>query len=430
MHKLSKLFTLIPLLGMLTGCASNDPSPANQRKFNRLTDVEYNTLDDVVYYGEGQGRNCPSTGNVNIFVVPVQFADFPADEIGKYYNGETVGNRYAKRHLEGAEERAGRGKEAAKEDIRKVYFGDANETQWHSLRSYYLEASYGRLAFDGLVADWYDVYTDFETQEIVTAAEWANASSAAALANFILKDYTDETVKKYHEFLNPDGTFMFNSAKEFLQYFDSNEDGYFDLIEIVYSAPFYAATYDDKNKGTPIDNDKFWAYCGGAGRYATGRKDEPVLNKYAFQSYYTFVEGGLWYDKTDETGQTREVWRSWTCEEICDGTMKVDAHTVTHETGHGLGIPDYYDYNNSYNPAGKVDMMDHNIGDHNSHSKALYGWVEPIIVTGPTQVTIRSFVETGDCIYVPYRGYFNDHKHEGYTFHTEYLAIELYPNWR
>ena len=421
MYKIRKIVTLIPLLAMLCGC-SDDPSPKNQRVFNRETEIEYNTLNDVAYYGEGIGGLCPSTGEVHVLVVPVEFSDYPADEIGKYYNGELTKN--GKMAKKAAEEDwgKGRGKEAAREDIRKVYFGEPEETQWHSLASYYRESSYGHLNFSGLVAEWYQAYTDFETQDWCTAYDWAKKSSAQSLCAFILKDYSDDLTKKYQEFKKEDGTPMFNTAKEFLQYFDSNSDGYLDLIEVVYSAPYYATYTDDSGKEKPIDNDKFWAYCGSAAGANEGRVDAPVMNKYAFQSYYTIIEGGHW--GTNTLGNPE--WKAWTPKEISDGIAKVDAHTITHETGHGLGLPDYYDYDYQRNPAGKVDMMDNNVGDHNSHSKALYGWVDPIIVTGPTQVKIRSFTDTGDCIYVPYRGYFNNHTREGITFHTEYLAIELY----
>ncbi|RLE06830.1 hypothetical protein DRZ78_04010, partial [Candidatus Aerophobetes bacterium] len=58
-------------------------------------------------------------------------------------------------------------------------------------------------------------------------------------------------------------------------------------------------------------------------------------------------------------------------------------HTVIHETGHALGLPDYYDYDPSIGPAGGVgglDMMDANWGDHNAFSKWLLDWVTPTII--------------------------------------------------
>jgi len=59
-----------------------------------------------------------------------------------------------------------------------------------------------------------------------------------------------------------------------------------------------------------------------------------------------------------------------------------------HETGHLLGLPDYYDYDVSTGPKGGVggwDMMDANWGDHNAFSKYLLGWIDPLVVNSGTR---------------------------------------------
>ena len=58
-------------------------------------------------------------------------------------------------------------------------------------------------------------------------------------------------------------------------------------------------------------------------------------------------------------------------------------HPVIHETGHGLGLADYYDYKEAIGPkggCGGLDMMDHNWGDHNSFSKWLLDWISPTVI--------------------------------------------------
>ncbi len=53
---------------------------------------------------------------------------------------------------------------------------------------------------------------------------------------------------------------------------------------------------------------------------------------------------------------------------------------VIHETGHALGLPDYYDYDETIGPDGGVgglDQMDANWGDHNCFSKYVLGWLTP-----------------------------------------------------
>ena len=410
--KIIYLLSVIPMVFGIAGCSNDSPSPNNQRKFH--DEAEVNTLFDVIVKGEKAGHFCPSTGNSKVLVVPIEFSDYPADEIGKYYNSETTNNKRPKKFT-GDDAGAGRGAEAAREDIRKVYFGKSEETYWHSLSSYYREASYGKQNFTGLVAPWFKAYTNFETMEWCTAKQWADGNSAAATAATILSYYTNERMKKYHEFKNEDGSYMFNSGTEFLQYFDSDKDGVIDIVEMVYSAPFYATYTNDKGEDVPIDNEKFWAYCGGVSN--NGNKNKPELGKWAWQSYYTIVEGGV-----TENGKHR----AWTCKEISDGVAKVDGHTIIHETGHAMGLDDYYDYDYKRQPSHSVDMMAYNVGDHNAHSKSLLGWVDPIVVTGPTQVTVRSFTDTGDCIYIPYRGYYEDNPKYGNSFNTEYIAVELY----
>jgi len=56
---------------------------------------------------------------------------------------------------------------------------------------------------------------------------------------------------------------------------------------------------------------------------------------------------------------------------------------VIHETGHALGVPDYYDYDSTVGPRGGVgglDMMHGNIGDHNCFSKWMLDWITPVYV--------------------------------------------------
>jgi M6 family metalloprotease-like protein len=56
-----------------------------------------------------------------------------------------------------------------------------------------------------------------------------------------------------------------------------------------------------------------------------------------------------------------------------------------------LGLPDYYDYDDTTGPKGGVggwDMMDYNGGDHNAFSKYLLGWIDPLVIRSGTQKII------------------------------------------
>ena len=76
---------------------------------------------------------------------------------------------------------------------------------------------------------------------------------------------------------------------------------------------------------------------------------------------------------------------------------------VIHETGHALGLPDYYDYDGDVGPDGGVggfDMMDANRGDHNCFSKWLLGWVEPTVIAYTDDVVTLGDTTTTDCVLV------------------------------
>lgn len=424
--KLVSVLALLPLVAICASCGEIKPSPDNQRKFRDQKEI--NTIDQVLVNGEHAGRRCPSKGNTRVLVIPVEFTDYPAETyvdeggitrygIGTFWNSETNGSKPVKHYKEGSSTEpagSGRSKADSLEDIRKVYFGKPEETTWHSLRSYYQSASYGNQNFEGLVAPWQQAFVNSETYKWCSAAEFTaghesdNGQVVSFISDLIYRMYRSG----YKQFKDEHGDQMFSNGTEFLKYFDSDQDGCLDVVEVVYSAPFYASGED----GKPLSNETFWAFCGGTG--STGNRNEPELSKWAWQSYYTTVEGG--------TFNSDGSWRAWTCEEIANGTAKPDGHTIVHETGHAQGLDDYYDYDYSLSPAAGVDMMDHNVGDHNAHSKALLGWTNPIVVTNPTTVTLRSFTDTGDSVMVPMRGFLDSHKDTGNTLYQEYISLEYY----
>lgn len=79
-----------------------------------------------------------------------------------------------------------------------------------------------------------------------------------------------------------------------------------------------------------------------------------------------------------------------------------DPLVLIHETGHALGLPDYYDYEPLVGNAGGVgglDMMDGNWGDHNAFSKFMLGWLDPVTVSaGADSGTLRPSDANPDAI--------------------------------
>ncbi|MCX6874983.1 MAG: M6 family metalloprotease domain-containing protein [Verrucomicrobia bacterium] len=80
-------------------------------------------------------------------------------------------------------------------------------------------------------------------------------------------------------------------------------------------------------------------------------------------------------------------------------------NVIIHETGHALGIPDYYDYDGNVGPDGGVgglDMMDGNRGDHNCFSKWTLGWLTPTMVGsyGSQTLQLRASGTYEDCVMI------------------------------
>jgi M6 family metalloprotease-like protein len=75
---------------------------------------------------------------------------------------------------------------------------------------------------------------------------------------------------------------------------------------------------------------------------------------------------------------------SWQWESYDYPAGSFSPKVLIHETGHALGLPDYYDYDPNTGPDGGVgglDMMAGNYGDHNSFSKFVLDWLTPTVIS-------------------------------------------------
>jgi len=265
------------------------------------------------------------------------------------------------------------------ESIKKSFgAGDTTNSYWVSLKEYYKLSSYGLLDMDIIVPDeWYEC--GMTIKEINTLDVNDGAANTAGVEKVMGEAYS-----WYKSKYNSDGTEL-----------DSDEDGYVDAVWCIYSCPDYQS--DTRlQKYDPT----CWAYTYSASNEPD--KASPTINAFSWASYTFLYEG--------------------------DGSNGQDAHTIIHETGHLLGLDDYYDYNVSYSgrsysgaaPMGLVDMMDANIIDHCAYSKFVLGWVNPFLADKAGSITISPTSSSGDCIIVPTSNGWN-----GSPF-DEYLMVELY----
>ena len=162
--------------------------------------------------------------------------------------------------------------------------------------------------------------------------------------------------------------------------YDSDNDGYVDGVWLVYME-------DIHNSLTINVQNPFWPFTGNA-TLPPGDKENPVLNTFAWVGLTH-----LWGNYADS-----------------DYVSKIgfDPHVIEHETGHMLGLSDYYSYSSSstadgtYSPLGKLDLMDRGFGDHNPYSKMLLGWSRPYLILDDCEIEIPSSQLKDSFFLLPY----------------------------
>jgi len=117
---------------------------------------------------------------------------------------------------------------------------------------------------------------------------------------------------------------------------------------------------------------------------------------------------------------------SWQWEYCVGCRQTFDPIVVMHETGHGLGLPDYYDYDPDVGPDGGVgglDMMHGNWGDHNSFSKWVLEWLTPTVVaTGSQSLMLSPSGKSKDAVLIMPGATFSDPFREFFIAQNRYRA--------
>ncbi|MFA5421438.1 MAG: hypothetical protein WC344_01410 [Bacilli bacterium] len=255
-------------------------------------------------------------------------------------------------------------------DIDILFNGTPAQTNyWESVSSFYDKSSYGNLTLSFAIADKYDTgYTAAQ------AAALDTSETQYFSTNLVRKAVTDY---KAH-----------NGGNSSTQQFDDDDDGFIDAVWMIYSAPNYSNSPTIQSISEDYWAYVYWDYNQTPSTYG------PTANVYAWASYDFMYEGG--------------------------GTTRVDGHTYIHETGHLLGLDDYYNYDedSTYKPTGAIDMMDYNVTDHNAWSKMALGWLKPFVVTGNAEITIDPVESSGDAVLIA-------DDWNGTSF-DEFLLLELY----
>lgn len=264
--------------------------------------------------------------------------------------------------------------------IEKTFFGTSTDTSWESLASYYEKSSFGQLKLSGKVSDWFDCgYTANELVALKGSGENAN-----------YYDPTWTVLEKAVAWYKKNNTDIAD--------FDNDKDGVLDGVWLVYSAPDYSN--NRRIFSSEALQNLFWAYTyWDYDVFGQGSVVDPVAINYCWASFDFMNEGY--------------------------GTSGLDAHTYIHETGHLLGLEDYYvasskENTSNYGPMGGIDMMDENVIDHNAFSKFALGWLQPFLVKGECSLTLKPSSSSGECVLIPTGDGWN-----GSAF-DEYMLLEYY----
>lgn len=263
------------------------------------------------------------------------------------------------------------------DDLNIAFNGDSSQLDFESLQSFYQKSSFDQLNITADVHGYYranepstyyqDLYDKYWATDPNTG-EWLYDDTESSLSD---SDIIQEVLNYY------------DAEIDYSQY-DANGDGYIDGIYIIYTHP---VSWND-------GSDLWWAY----------------------QYYYAYNN-----DTFDGMYADYYVWSG--SEFFTYSSDAIDARTIIHETGHMLGLEDYYDYdtsdaNNNSGGLGGADMMDATHGDHGPFSKILLGWITPLVVENPAQVDLSAYENTGEVILL------TDHWNN--TIFDEYLLISFY----
>lgn len=264
--------------------------------------------------------------------------------------------------------------------INKAFFGDSTSLNFESVHSYYYKSSFGQLDIKGGTTGYFSPATVDSSYNTMSGYNEDGVFNLPQLAlNWAEKEYN------------------INLAD-----YDSNHDGYVDGIWFIY---LHSAS---------STNSMTWAFTSSTNAVNNDVSTKPIANCFGWASI-DFINDNF-SSRYSPSFENKEC----------------DAHVLIHETGHMLGLKDYYSYagnSTNYAPLGKADMMDNNVGDQNPYSKLYLNWVTPYIVYGDCTITIPSSQAKNSLIIIP-----NDEKEfkknsDGKVlFNTmdEYLVLDYY----
>ena len=298
----------------------------------------YNNL----YREREYGWYCPHTGDIKGLVIPIYFTDS-----GKYIGDKTS---------------------EVITDLRKAFYGEAGEDGWNSVKSYYYEVSNHTLNINGTVSDWYE------------PGYPSTSVNNSERINKLVKDAVDWYFSEHPE--------------EDMRSYDSDSNGVFDSLNIIYGRP----DYDEK--GIDKDRPEASLYWGKISAQSTpivkGEGGNPDIKFHMWASFESLYE---------------------------DDGLDADSHVFIHETGHTFGLADYYDYGETYRAMSGGTMMFHNTHEQDPFSTLSLGWSKVIVPETSCTIELGDYQSSHQSILLSPNPETVDSPFD------EYILVELYaPN--
>lgn len=349
----------------------------HQMSIDELSQFQVNKWANMGALGDGKFPAKDIDGkHPKMIVVPVQFEDATFDDFHSY--DESL-----------------QGEDFVRAVLDEAFFSKEGESPWLSLSAYYEKSSNGHLHIEGETSP---VITYPKTAVQFDADVTAGKDSVSSIVIYCM----NQLVSKYG----------YNRTD-----FDLNKDGYIDGINLIYATNQPTPSHSGNND----DASTWWNFTSVASG-GNANVSNPATHRY-FWSRYDYVMQNYYANVVDEHGV--EVG-------LRDQDHNaVDTHTIIHENGHLMGLNDYYSYDHNEGPAGCVDMMDCNVGDHNAYSKMIWNWVAPKVIDGTSDnfyIDLPSFEKTGDFLLLRKTDLVDGHNVSTWSGnpYDEYLVIQYY----
>ena len=190
-------------------------------------------------------------------------------------------------------------------------------------------------------------------------------------------------------------------------YYDDNSTN---KKQLVLNAVDWYFTNNPSDSRSSYDSDHNGVYDSICILYGSNESDTGMVR---FENYSNATD-------SDHPGVKYHMWA--TVFEALDDTNHSDAdsHVFIHETGHMLGLMDYYDYGGDTRPAGGFNMQEHTTGSHEAFSITALGWGKVIVPETDTVIELEDYESSHVAILL------SNHPEGANSPFDEYMLLELF----